>query len=80
MAALLIRNLDPLMERELKRLAKESGESLSSVTQKLIRRGMAHSQSRKGFGTEVQEIAARHGYFDLEIERDKSSRPLPDFS
>jgi plasmid stability protein len=79
MAGLLLRNVDPALERELKKRAKESGESLSTVAQKLIRRGLAPEQPKKGLGTEIRNLAARNGYFDIEIERDKSFREPPDF-
>jgi plasmid stability protein len=80
MPALLIRDLDPVIARELKQRAKDSGESLSSVAQTLLRRGMARETPRQGLGSHLREVAAKHGYFDLEIERDKDDRPPPDFT
>jgi plasmid stability protein len=77
---LLIRDLQPDLERELKNRAKETGESLSSVAQKLMRRGMSPETQRKNFGIELRNLVAKHGFVELEIERDKSSRRPPDFS
>jgi plasmid stability protein len=80
MTDLLIRDLDPAIEQELKKRARKAGESLSNTAQALLRRAILREIPGQGFGTELRNLAARHGYFDLEIERDKSSRPPPDFS
>jgi plasmid stability protein len=80
MADLLIRDLEPMIEQELKKRAKETGQSLSKVAQSILKRGILPETPRRGFGTELRNLVAPIGFVDLEIPRDGKTRPPPDFS
>jgi plasmid stability protein len=80
MADLLIRNLEPDIERTLKDEAKRSGNSLFSVAQKLLRQGMARHKPEYGLATEIRNLIPPDCRMDLDIPRDNSDRPPPDFS
>jgi hypothetical protein len=80
MTDLLLRDLDPSLEREIRKRASESGESLSKAAQTLIRRGLIPQASKTGFGTELRNLVAPIDYVDLDIPRAGKSRPPPDFT
>jgi plasmid stability protein len=80
MADLLIRNLEPDIERTLKDEAKRSGNSLSSVAQKLLRQGLARQTPQYGLGEEIRNLIPPECRMDLDIPRDQTDRPPPDFS
>ncbi|MGL5139098.1 MAG: hypothetical protein ACRC7G_15180 [Beijerinckiaceae bacterium] len=80
MVDLLIRDLDPGIEMELRRRAKSSGRTLSLEAQTLMSHGMIVRDNRKGLGTEIRNMLPADCRVDLDIRRDEIERPPPDFS
>ncbi len=79
MGDLLIRNLDPELERELRARATASGKSLSQAAKDLLRQGMIEPKREYGLGTALRNMLGPDGFVDLEFPR-VPDRPPPDFS
>jgi hypothetical protein len=85
MSDMLIRGVEPDLSSDIKRLAKEQGRSVSAVAKGLLRKGLADAargaaRPELGLADEIRRILGPDGFADLEIERDMSERPPPDFS
>jgi plasmid stability protein len=80
MVDLLIRNLKPDLERELRRRAAETGKSLSQTAQDVLRKKLFGPQNEYGLGSKLRSMLGKDGFVDLEIPRDIEDRPPPDFT
>jgi plasmid stability protein len=80
MVDLLIRNLEPQLERELRQRARASGKSLSEAAQDLLRKGLIAPRLEYGLGTKLRNMLGPDGFVDLDIPRDMKDRPPPDLS
>jgi plasmid stability protein len=80
MVDLLIRNLNPDLERELRKRAAETGKSLSQTAQDVLRKKLIEPQNEYGLGTKLRNMLGPDGFIDLEIPRDVEDRPPPDFT
>ncbi len=79
MVDLLIRNLEPELERELRARAAAAGKSLSQAAKDLLRKGMIEPKRDYGLGTELRNMLGQDGFVDLDIPRVDDSPP-PDLS
>jgi len=56
MTALLIRNLDPHLKRQIQKHAREHGQSLSAAAKALIRQGLNAPKDKRKLGTIMKEL------------------------
>jgi plasmid stability protein len=77
---ILVRNITPDIERAIKALAKESGQSVSDAAQKLLRKGLMRSSQKRGLASEIRSLIHPNDYVDLDIKRDDADRAPLDFS
>jgi plasmid stability protein len=80
MVDLLIRNLNPDLERELRSRAAATGRSLSQTAQDVLRKKLFEPPNEYGLGTKLRNMLGTEGFVDLDIPRDAEDRPPPDFT
>lgn len=79
MVDLLIRNLEPELEKALRQRAAASGKSLSQAAKDLLRKGMIEPKRDLGLGTELRNLLRPDGFVELDIPRTPDGPP-PDFT
>ena len=80
MVDLLIRNLNPDLERELRNRAAETGKSLSQTAQDVLRKKLFEPQNEYGLGTKLRNMLGPDGFADLDVTRELEDRSPPDFT
>ncbi len=78
MSAITVRNLSPETHRALKARAHEHGRSTEAEVRAILDEAVAHN-APEGIGSLLAR-AGRDAGIELEIERNQTSRELPDFS
>ena len=80
MVALTIRNIDPELKRQIKKLAAAHDRSMEAEAHELLKRAIMTSKPQKNIGRAIREAALSVGGFDLDIPpRTEMPRALPDF-
>ena len=80
MVALTIRNIDPDLKRQIKKLAAAHDRSMEAEAHELLKRAILTSKSQKNIGRAIREAVLSVGGIDLDIPpRTEMPRELPDF-
>jgi plasmid stability protein len=79
MTDILIRNLNPELESQLREKAKATGKSISDVAKALIRKGLVEPSFERGLGTRIRNLLSEQDYIELDIPRDSENLSPPDF-
>ena len=80
MVALTIRNIDPDLKREIKKLAAAHDRSMEAEAHELLKRALLTAPPQRNIGRLIREAALSVGGIELDIEpRIEMPRNLPDF-
>lgn len=80
MVALTIRNIDPDLKREIKKLAAAHDCSMEAEAHELLKRAILAVPPQRNVGKSIRDRVKRYGPLELEIEpRTEMPRDLPDF-
>ena len=80
MVALTIRNIDPNLKRQIKKLAATHDRSMEAEAHELLKVAAFAPASPKNIGQAIRESVEKFGGFDLDIPpRTEFARDLPIF-
>lgn len=79
MPAIVVRNLSDETHRALKARAKAHGHSTEAEVRQILSDAVL-PEDQLGFGTQIANIAAEVGGFDLDFQRDTRSTEPIDFT
>ena len=80
MVALTIRNIDPDLKRQIKRLAANHDRSMEAEAHELLKRAAFADTPQKNIGQAIRDSVAKYGGFDLDIPpRTELAPDLPIF-
>ena len=67
MVALTIRNIDPALKRQIKKLAAEHDQSMEAEAHELLKRAAFIVPPHKNIGQSIRDRVAKYGGLDLDI-------------
>ncbi len=80
MVALTIRNIDPELKRQIKKLAAAHDRSMEAEAHELLKRATQSTPPQRNVGKSIRDRVARYGGLELDIPpRTEMPRELPDF-
>ncbi len=77
MVALTIRNIDPDLKRQIKKLAATHDRSMEAEAHALLQHAAFATNSQKNIGKLIRDRVARVGGIELEIPQRESMPELP---